>query len=588
MTVTKLKPVDVVVVGTGVVGSILCKELADAGLKVVGLERGRMIDPQHDFAMPYAHDELKFDRHSDIFQNLSRETITFRNNMSETALPMREMGSFKPGECVGGTAAHWGTHTRRFLPWDFETRSRTIERYGKGQVPENCTSQDWGITYEELEPYYDQFEHLYGVGGKAGNLNGEIQPGGNPFEGPRSREYPNPPAPMTYAGMLFAQAAESLGYKPHVNPTAAMTQAYLNPYKLMLGQCVRGGFCSSHGCANGAKANPLTTVIPALLKHKDFELRPLSNVIKVNLDSDRKRAVGVTYLDARGREVEQPANLVILASYTFNNTRLLLLSGIGKPYDPVSGEGVVGRNYSYQSAGKVALFFEDKSFNPFMGGGARGTAIDEFNGDNFDHSGLGFMGGAYVAVSSSGAMPIRSTPVPPGTPRWGSAWKKAATQYYHGNFTIALHGGSQSFRSHYLDLDPTYRDANGLPLLRMTFDWSENEKKMSAWITNKAAEIAKAAGPSKMSVNPTAGHYSIVPYQSTHNVGGAVMGADPATSVVNKYLQSWDVSNVFVIGGSAFPQNGANPPTGTIGALACWAADSIRELYLKRPQPLVE
>ncbi|OGA49582.1 MAG: GMC family oxidoreductase [Betaproteobacteria bacterium RIFCSPLOWO2_12_FULL_62_58] len=587
MTAAKLNPVDVVVVGTGVAGSILCKELAGTGLKVVGLERGRMIDPQHDFAMPYAHDELKFDRHSDIFQNLSRETITFRNSLNEMALPMREMGSFKPGECVGGTAAHWGTHTRRFLPWDFETRSRTIERYGKSQIPEDCTSQDWGITYDELEPYYDQFEHLYGVGGKAGNLNGEIQPGGNPFEGPRSREYPNPPAPMTYAGSLFAKAAESLGYKPHVSPTAAMTQAYLNPYKLMLGQCVRGGFCSSHGCAMGAKASPLTTVLPALLKHKDFELRPLSNVIRVNLDSAKKRAVSVTYLDARGREVEQPADLIILASYTFNNTRLLLLSGIGKPYDPVANRGVVGRNYSYQSSGKVALFFEDKVFNPFMGGGARGTSIDEFNGDNFDHSGLGFIGGAYVAVSSSGAMPIRNTAVPPGTPRWGSDWKKAAAHYYSRNFTIALHGGSQSFRTHYLDLDPTYRDTNGLPLLRMTFDWSENEKRMSAWITNKAAEIAKAIGPSKMSVDPTAGHYSIVPYQSTHNIGGAVMGADPVTSVVNKYLQSWDVPNVFVVGGSAFPQNSANPPTGTIGALACWAADSIKDLYLKRPGALL-
>ena len=180
-----------------------------------------MIDPQHDFAMPSAHDELKYDRHSDIFQNLSRETITFRNNASETALPMREMGSFKPGEAVGGTALHWGTHARRFLPWDFETRSRTIERYGKRQIPEDCTSQDWGITYDELEPYYDQFEHLYGVGGKAGNLNGEIQPGGNPFEGPRSREYPNPPSPMTYAGTMFAKACEELGYKPHVNPVAA-------------------------------------------------------------------------------------------------------------------------------------------------------------------------------------------------------------------------------------------------------------------------------------------------------------------------------------------------------------------------------
>jgi len=247
----------------------------------------------------------------------------------------------------------------------------------------------------------------------------------------------------------------------------------------------------------------------------------------------------------------------------------------------------VGRNYSYQSGGKVSLFFEDKVFNPFMGGGARGTSIDDFNGDNFDHAGLGFFGGAYVAVGNSGATPIRSTPVPPGVPRWGSEWKKAAAQYYNRTFTISVHGACQSYRTAYLDLDPTYRDANGLPLLRMTFNWAENEKKMSAWITAKAAEIVKAIGPSKVSVNPMAGNYSIVPYQSTHNVGGAIMGADPATSVVNKYMQTWDVSNLFVVGGSAFPQNSANSPTGTIGTLACWAADSIKDYYLKRPGPMV-
>ena len=155
MTASRLKPVDAVVVGTGIVGSILSKEMADAGLKVVALERGRVIDPQHDFAAPYTYDELKYDRHSDIFQDLSRETITFRNNAREAALPMREMGSFKPGEAVGGTSLHWGTHARRFLPWDFETRSRTVARYGKGQLPEDCTSQDWGLTYDELEPHYD-------------------------------------------------------------------------------------------------------------------------------------------------------------------------------------------------------------------------------------------------------------------------------------------------------------------------------------------------------------------------------------------------------------------------------------------------
>ncbi len=588
MTVTRLKAVDVVVVGAGVAGTILCKELAATGLKVVCLERGRMIDPQHDFVMPYAHDELKYHRHSDLFQNLSRETLTFRNSLNQTALPIRELGSFKPGECVGGAGAHWACRARRFLPWDFETRSRTLERYGQQQMPEDCTSQDWGITYDELEPYYDQFEHLYGVGGKAGNLNGEIQPGGNPFEGARTREYPNPPTERTHAGALFAQAAGSLGYSPYQNPSAAMTRPYTNPYRLMLGQCARGGFCGGYGCATGAKASPLTTVLPALLKHSNFELRPLANVIRVNLDSDKKRATGVTYVDARGREVEQPAELVILTSYTFNNTRLMLLSGIGKPYDPVSNQGVIGRNYSYQTGSKVTLFFEDQEFNQFIGNDTVGTAIDDFNGDNFDHQGLGFIGGAYVASQSAGATPIRSNPVPPGTPRWGADRKKAVARYSRRSFPITLHGTCQSYRTRYLDLDPTYRDANGLPLLRMTFDWHENERRMSAWITNKMVAIAKAIGPSKMSISePSAARYSIVPYQSTHNIGGAVMGADPAVSAVNKYLQSWDVHNVFTIGGSAFPQNSASAPTVTIGALACWAADSIKDRYLRRPGALV-
>jgi gluconate 2-dehydrogenase alpha chain len=587
MASTKLKPVDVVVVGAGVAGTIVCSELAAAGLRVVALERGRMVDPSHDFAMPYAHDELKYDRHSDLLQNLSRETLTFRHAMNETALPMRELGSFKPGECVGGAGVHWGGVSFRFLPWDFETRSRTIARYGKDQIPEDCTSQDWGITYDELEPYYDQFEHLYGIGGKAGNLNGEIQPGGNPFEGPRSREFPNPPTVPTFAESLFAKAAESFGYKPFSSATAAMTRAYTNPNRLMLGQCVRGGFCSPFGCAMGAKATPLTTVLPALLKHENFELRPLANVLKVNLDSDKKRAVGVTYVDSQGRELEQPADLVILTSFTFNNTRLMLLSGIGKPYDPVSSQGVVGRNYAYVAYGKVSLFFEDKEFNPFMGGGGQSTIVDEFNGDNFDHTGLGFMGGGFLVVSSRGMQAIRGHTVPSGTPQWGSGWKKAVAHYYNRSFQISSHGACQSYRSHYLDLDPTYRDAYGLPLLRMTFDWHENEKRMSAFTTNNGAELAKVIGPSKMSVSPVTGHYNIVNYISTHNTGGAVMGADPATSAVNKYLQSWDVPNVFVVGASAFPQNSANHPTGTVGALACWAADSIKDHYLKRPGALM-
>ncbi len=583
----KMKPVDVVVVGSGVVGSIMAMELVSAGLKVLCLERGRMIDPQQDFVMPYVHDELKYDRHSDIFQNLSRETLTFRNNASQTALPMRELGSFKPGEMVGGTGAHWGCNARRFLPHDFELRSRVDERYGKRFFPEDCTSQDWGVSFDEVEPYYDQFEHIYGVGGKAGNLNGEIQPGGNPHEGPRSREYPNPPTRRTPQGEIFARAVTELGYTPFQGPAAAMTRDYTNLYKVMLGECQRGGFCSSHVCSQGAKANPLTAVLPALYRKDNFELRPLCNVIKVNTDSTGKKATGVTYIDARGREVEQPAELVVLATYCFNNTRLLLLSGIGTPYDPHSGRGVVGRNYSYQTGGRVHVFFDDREFNPFIGGGMVNTSIDDLNGDVIDRSDLGFVGGAYVAVQAFGSTPIKNKPVPAGTPRWGAQWKKAVAHYYRRSFAISIHGSCQSYRQNYLDLDPTYKDANGLPLLRMTFDWHENEKKMLAFMYERVTEIARAMKPAKYAAHQIYKNYTIVPYQSTHNMGGAVMGADPATSVVNKYLQSWDVPNLFVVGGSAFPHNAAQGPTETIGMLACWAADGIKENYLKRPGPLV-
>jgi gluconate 2-dehydrogenase alpha chain len=426
VTATRLKPVDVVTVGVGLTGSILGKELADAGLRVVGLERGPRRSTHPDFDMPGIHDELKYARRSELMQDLSRETVSFRNSVDQTALPMRQLGSFLPGDGLGGAAVHWNGQTWRFLPWDFETRSRTLARYGSDAIAADCTSQDWGVSYADLEPHFDRFERLFGIGGRAGNLRGVIQPDGNRFEGPRSREYPNPPTPESHAGALFAQAARALGYRPFAMPSANMTRAYTNPYGLTMGPCVYCGYCERFGCEMGAKASPQTAVLPALLASPNYELRTLANVTRVNLDSARRRAVSVTYLDARGREFEQPAELVLLTSYVFSNVRHLLLAGIGQPYDPAANRGVVGRNYAYQCMSGVTAFFEDKTFNSFMGGGALGRAIDDFNGDNFDHAGLGFIGGGYIGCSSTGSRPIDGLAVPPGTPSWGAAWKREA------------------------------------------------------------------------------------------------------------------------------------------------------------------
>jgi gluconate 2-dehydrogenase alpha chain len=225
--------------------------------------------------------------------------------------------------------------------------------------------------------------------------------------------------------------------------------------------------------------------------------------------------------------------------------------------------------------------------------------IDDFNGDNFDHSGLGFIGGGYILVATTGARPIQFHPIPPGTPRWGSEWKKAVARYYNRSFGISTHGGVLSYRGNYLDLDPTYRDMYGSPLIRMTFDWRENELRRAGFLTDTAVKIAHAMNPSKIAVagigwygieqkeKPKIQHYSIVPYQTTHNTGGVIMGTDPKSSAVNKYLQSWDVHNLFVVGASAYPQQAGYNPTGTVGALTYWAADAIKNKYLKKPGPLM-
>lgn len=588
----RLKPVDVVLVGLGWTGAIFAKELADAGLRVVALERGKMHDTVPDWQAPAMHDELKYAVRWGLFQDVSRETMTFRNRPQQTALPMRQLGSFLPGTDVGGAGVHWNGQTYRFLPSDFNLRSHYEKRYGRQIIDSDLTVQDWGIGYDELEPHFDFFEKICGIGGVAGNLKGVRRPGGNPFEGPRSDEYPNPPMKQSLATTLFARAAASLGHHPFPVPSANMSRAYTNPYGAQLKACMVCGFCERFGCEHFAKASPQVCVLPFALQRPGFELRTHAHVQRVLLSADRKRATGVLYVDARGREMEQPAEVVVLCAYGLWNVHLLLLSGIGRPYDPATGQGTVGKNYAYQSMSSVSVFLPERvNVNPFMGAGALGMVIDDFNGDNFDHGPHGFIGGAYIATYNTGGRPILYHPVPPGTARWGREWKQAVARHYNHTLGVQCHGSSMAHRNNYLSLDPTYKDVFGRPLLRLTFDFPDNDKRMSTFLTDRAEEIARAIAAEhggQVHRSDISDTYSIVPYQTTHNTGGAIMGADPRTSVVNKYLQSWDVPNLFVQGACTFPQNAGYNPTDTVGALAYHSVRALIGQYLKRPGPLVQ
>jgi gluconate 2-dehydrogenase alpha chain len=585
----KLKEVECVICGFGLVGAILARELTKAGVEVVALERGEPRSTVPDFQGPAMHDELRFSIRKSLMMDAAKGTYTFRNNASQTALPIRRIQGFLPGTGVGGAMVHWNGQTYRFPDADLRMRTLSKERYGADFLGPEYTFQDWGLGAAEMEPYYDRFEYLLGVSGQAGNVKGEKVAGGNPFEDPRSRPYPTKPMKEPYGSQLFRKAAASLGYHPFTQPSCNLSEPYTNPEGMKLETCMFCGFCERYGCEHYAKSSPQTVLLPVVLGAKGFSLRTNCHVLRVNLDSARKRAVSVTYADARGQEVEQPARLVIIAAFALNNVHLALLSGIGAPYDPATGKGVTGRNYAYQTTAGVNVFFgPDVHVNPFMRSGASGTVIADFVEDNFDHAPLGFLGGAYLGEIMTNGRPIEFHPTPPGTPAWGAAWKRAVVQHYSHTSNLNVSGSSIAMRQNYLDLDPTYKDAWGQPLMRMTFDFPENDIKMSAYCTAKATEIGKAMGGQQVVGNPRKKPYTTTVYQSTHNTGGTVMGADPSTSVVNTWLQSWDVHNVFIIGASNFPQNAAYNPTDTVGALAYRAADGLVNHYLRDPAPLVQ
>jgi hypothetical protein len=234
----------------------------------------------------------------------------------------------------------------------------------------------------------------------------------------------------------------------------------------------------------------------------------------------------------------------------------------------------------------VVLFFgQDVQANGFIGNGGAGTTMDDLNGNQLDNAKAGFVGGGIIWARQPGAGPIRGITVPPGTPAWGSEWKGAIKAAFRHSFYYEVQGACMSYRNHYLDLDPTYKDGFGRPLLRMTFDWHQNEIKASQFLVGKALDMCKTLKPQALSgdAKKDGSHYNITQYQSTHTCGGAIMGADPRTSALNRYLQSWDVPNVFAPGANAFPQNNGYNPTGLVGALTYWSAKAIREQYLKSP-----
>ena len=543
-----LKHVNAVVIGSGAGGGVVAKELAEAGLEVVVLERGRWVTPDEErkddlrnqrttvLGVPYGPDEEK-------------EPRVFVDAQGHAEVVWPADGAYQNNAaCVGGGTLSYGAMAWRYMAQDFRMKSL----YG---APAGSTLEDWPITYDDLEPFYEKAEWEIGVSGDQS---------GDPFKAPRRRPLPMPPLPDCQETQLLKPAAQRLGWHPFYIPMLRNTI----PYNGRAG-CMRCRWCCGFACECDAKCGTQNTVIPTALATGHCELRTRSIVAGILLDS-KGRARAVEYFDERDRRQTQTTDLVVVSGGAIESARLLLNSksdrfpqGLGNRFDWV-GRNLQGHAYS----GALGLF--DHDVYDDLGPGAQ-IAICDFN-----HGNPGLTGGMMLANEFQ-RLPYQFTSAgPPGLPRWGKAHKDFMRTWFRR--TIIIMGPSQEmpvFASR-VQVDPQVRDHWSIPVARLSGLDHPYNIELCRFASDKAELWLKEAGAMR-----TVRRQKTQQWLSAgqHQAGTCRMGNDPQTSVVDKHCKLHDVDNVFVIDASVHVTNGGFNPVLTIMAIAYYASDYIKRKW---------
>lgn len=532
---------DVIIVGTGAAGSVLAKELSTQGLKVVALEMGPFLKTRD-----YVQDEIK----SSVLRGLIKydQPNTYRRSADEEAY---ETYSINMQSNVGGGTIHYTGISWRLHESDFKERSRF------GAVP-GADVQDWPIDYWDLEYYYEKAEYEIGVSGLAG---------ANPFDPPRRKPYPMPPVARKGSGAIADFAAQKLGWHSYPTPMAILTQPYDGR-----AACMNCGFCEGYGCTMEAKSSTLVNMIPKALRTGNCEVRAECCVREIMVEDDE--ATGVVYLDKNLNEHELEARIVIVCGNGVMTPRLLLMSTSPQfPNGVANSSGKVGKHLMFNYYQNAIGFFENE-LNEYKG--VMDTrVIQDFYEPDPDKN--GFYGGGVLEPRGDGETIAFANMNVPRVRRWGAARKKWIIENYTRRMMALASMESLSQESNTIDLDPNVKDKWGLPVPRVTYNVHENEHRLGDFFRERAKELLDAAGAKQILATP-----NTVPRGDAHLLGTCRMGNDPATSVVNKYNQSHDIKNLFIVDGSSFVTSGKSNPTLTIQALAFRAADYIIDQMKKQ------
>ncbi len=544
----KPDPVDVVIVGAGASGATAAKVLSEAGLRVVGLERGPWLQPEKD----YSGDEIKFVNRNFLWPDPKLKPRTVREDANSAS----EIFPFSPlPQLVGGGTVHWAGWVPRPMPSDFKQRSI------HGTIA-GTSLADWPFTYDELEPYLSRVEWEFGVSG-LDDADRNIPP--------RSKPYPSKPLPPTKFGKKFYEACNKLGINGFPIPHAMVTNNHKgrNPTNWT-------GFWNQYGDPTTTRSNAATTLIPEALATGNYELRAECYVQRVTTDKSGK-AKGVVYIDQNGMEFEQEAKIVVLGLSAIESTRLLLNSKSPRfPDGLANSSGLLGKNATFHEyLFAVGLFDRavDEPLDGFAGNYISGGTMDFYETDEK----RGHIGGCIISTSQV-CHPINWNF--PGRPLWGQAAKDADRDFYRHAMKIGLILHDMPVESNQVDLDPDVVDAWGVPVARITHKPHPNDIHMGKWQVDKNMEILDAAGARKtipVYLQRSTGN-------TCHQHGTARMGHDPDTSVLNQYCEAHDVPGLFVVDGSGFPTALGVNPTLTIMAVAWRACEHIAETHAKGRQ----
>ena len=549
---------DVVIIGLGAAGGVAADVLTAAGVEVLALEAGPRLDrsaARFDEIANFAHARLSEPK-------AKHEVPTWRFDEADEAgpspYPMLMVNA------VGGTTLHYEGLSIRLLPHAFRSRSATIERYGAGAIPAGATLADWPLSYDDLEPHYDAIERAIGVAGVAA---------GNAFEGPRSGPFPMGPLRPSGWSQLTADAAERLGWCPFPAPASLNSEPYDGRPA-----CTYCGFCMHNVCHNDAKGATHLNVIRRAEETGLLRVETGARALEIAVDGDGL-ARGVRYLDADGAERFAEAKAVLLATFTFENVRLLLLSrSTAYPDGLANNHGQVGRHFIVHVCPFAYGLFGDRRLNLFTGVGSQVTCLDDFNGDNFDHDGLGFLsGGMLTAFGECTPVAFSKNVCPPGVPRWGAAWKDWMAHNAQSVGAVYAQLDALPYEHNRLDLDPRVTDPLGVPVIRVTHRLGENEERAVAFLRERLHEWLREAGATETWDTPP--HL-----EGRHAAGGTRMGSDPDTSVVDGFGFAHEAPNLGILGASTFPSMGGHNPTLTVQALARRSALRLVDEWPRRPR----